>query len=50
MIVSAVERLENNLLDKDLIGIKQIIGGSVLESELIDGVAFQKTFSYAGFE
>ena len=26
------------------------MGGSVLDSELIDGVAFQKTFSYAGFE
>jgi T-complex protein 1 subunit eta len=50
MIVRAVEKLDLNLLDKDLIGIKQIMGGSVLESELIDGVAFQKTFSYAGFE
>ena len=50
MIVNAVEKLDLNLLDKDLIGIKQIMGGSILDSELIDGVAFQKTFSYAGFE
>ena len=50
MIVNAVEKLDVNLLDKDLIGIKQIMGGSILDSELIDGVAFQKTFSYAGFE
>lgn len=50
MIVKVVEKLDVNLLDKDLIGIKQIMGGSVLDSELIDGVAFQKTFSYAGFE
>lgn len=50
MIVNAVEKLDLNLLDKDLIGIKQIMGGSILDSELIDGVAFLKTFSYAGFE
>lgn len=40
MIVNAVEKLDVNLLDKDLIGIKQIMGGSILDSELIDGVAF----------
>lgn len=50
MIVSVVEKLDINLLDKELIGIKQIMGGQVMDSELIDGVAFQKTFSYAGFE
>jgi len=50
LVVSAVEKLDKNLLDKDLIGIKQVLGGSITESRLIDGVAFKKTFSYAGFE
>ena len=50
MVVKAVEKLDKNLLDKDLIGIKQVLGGSIKESQLIDGVAFKKTFSYAGFE
>ena len=27
-----------------------VTGGSVTESFLVDGVAFKKTFSYAGFE
>lgn len=50
MVVAAVQSLDTNLLDKDLIGIKQVLGGSILESILVDGVAFEKTFSYAGFE
>ena len=50
MVVSAVEKLDMNLLDKNLIGIKQVIGGSIKDSFLVDGVAFKKTFSYAGFE
>lgn len=50
MVVSAVEKLDTNLLDKDLVGIKQVVGGSVMDSLLVDGVAFKKTFSYAGFE
>jgi len=33
-----------------LIGIKMVTGGSVRESVLVQGVAFRKTFSYAGFE
>jgi len=45
-----VERLDQNLLDKDLIGVKMVTGGSISDSFLIDGVAFKKTFSYAGFE
>ncbi len=32
------------------IGIKKVTGGSLEESRLIAGVAFKKTFSYAGFE
>lgn len=34
----------------DLIGIKKVAGGSSLDSILVPGVAFKKTFSYAGFE
>jgi len=50
MAVSAVETLDKNILDKDLIGIKLVTGGSITDSFLVDGVAFKKTFSYAGFE
>lgn len=50
MVVSAVEKLDQALLDKDLIGIKHVTGGSIQDSQLVDGVAFKKTFSYAGFE
>lgn len=49
IIVSAVERLED-YMDKSLIGIKHCTGGSITDSLLVDGVAFKKTFSYAGFE
>ena len=42
------------MLDSDLnekmIGMKKISGGSLHETQLIAGVAFKKTFSYAGFE
>ena len=49
MIVKAVEKLEG-FKDKDLIGIKHVTGGSITDSLLVDGVAFKKSFSYAGFE
>lgn len=49
MVVDAVLRLDENL-NKEDIGIKKCVGGSALDSELIEGVAFKKTFSYAGFE
>ena len=49
MVVAAVEKLESDM-DKSLIGIKKVTGGSVTDSFLVDGVAFKKTFSYAGFE
>jgi T-complex protein 1 subunit eta len=43
-----------NALDEDLplntIGIKQIVWGTMEDSELIHVVAFKMTFSYAGFE
>lgn len=50
IVVNAVLRLDTDILDKKLIGIKHVTGGSVRESMLVDGVAFKKTFSYAGFE
>lgn len=49
MIVDAVMRLEDDL-NIDLIGIKKEPGGGLEDSLFIDGVAFKKTFSYAGFE
>jgi len=49
MVVQAVSLLDDTL-DKDMIGIKKVTGGSVSESLLVEGVAFKKTFSYAGFE
>ena len=33
-----------------MIGIKKVQGGSLEDTMLVTGVAFQKTFSYAGFE
>ncbi len=49
MCVDAVMRLDNDQ-DLSLVGIKKVIGGSVSDSFLVQGVAFKKTFSYAGFE
>ncbi|OWB56361.1 hypothetical protein B5S28_g2261 [[Candida] boidinii] len=50
MVVDAVLTLDQDDLDESLIGIKKIQGGSMDESKFINGVAFKKTFSYAGFE
>lgn len=50
MVVDAVLSLDQNDLDEKLIGIKKVAGGSMEESIFVDGVAFKKTFSYAGFE
>jgi len=33
-----------------MIGVKKVAGGSVTDSFLVSGVAFKKTFAYAGFE
>lgn len=44
MVVNAVMQLDE-ANDRDLIGMKQVHGGSVTESFLVDGVAFKKTFS-----
>lgn len=50
MVVDAVMSLDQNDLDESLIGVKKIPGGGMQDSLLIKGVAFKKTFSYAGFE
>jgi T-complex protein 1 subunit eta len=49
MVVDAVTALDEDL-DIDLIGIKKVPGGSMEDSFLVKGVAFKKTFAYAGFE
>eukprot|EP00239_Pterosperma_sp_CCMP1384_P001344 CAMPEP_0197849338 /NCGR_PEP_ID=MMETSP1438-20131217/11681_1 /TAXON_ID=1461541 /ORGANISM="Pterosperma sp., Strain CCMP1384" /LENGTH=554 /DNA_ID=CAMNT_0043461971 /DNA_START=75 /DNA_END=1736 /DNA_ORIENTATION=- len=50
MVVDAVSSLDPVLLDLKMIGIKKVTGGTMRDSFLVDGVAFKKTFSYAGFE
>lgn len=49
MAVDAVQCLDKDL-DLDMVGIKKVAGGSMFDSILVKGVAFKKTFSYAGFE
>merc|ERR1712002_475014 len=49
MVVDAVMSLDE-LLSLKMIGIKKIQGGGLEDSQLVAGVAFKKTFSYAGFE
>ena len=50
MVVDAVLSLDQEELNENLIGIKKVTGGALQDSMFIDGVAFKKTFSYAGFE
>ena len=50
MVVDAVSKLDPQTLDLKMIGIKKVQGGGLRDSFLVDGVAFKKTFSYAGFE
>ncbi|EHA50331.1 T-complex protein 1 subunit eta [Pyricularia oryzae 70-15] len=50
MVVDAVLTLDQEDLNEKLIGIKKIPGGSLTDSLFVNGVAFKKTFSYAGFE
>jgi len=47
--VRALANFEGDI-DLDLLGMKKEPGGAVEESMFIEGVAFKKTFSYAGFE
>lgn len=50
MVVDAVLSLDQDDLNEKLIGVKKIPGGSLTDSKFVNGVAFKKTFSYAGFE
>ncbi|XP_013174442.1 PREDICTED: T-complex protein 1 subunit eta isoform X1 [Papilio xuthus] len=50
IVVDAVLSLDAPLLPLDMIGIKKVSGGALEDSFLVSGVAFKKTFSYAGFE
>ena len=50
MVVEAVSKLDPATLDMNLLGTKKVQGGGLRDSFLVDGVAFKKTFSYAGFE
>ncbi|XP_037041352.1 T-complex protein 1 subunit eta [Bradysia coprophila] len=49
MVVDAVLMLDE-LLPLNMIGVKKVTGGALEDSVLVPGVAFKKTFSYAGFE
>eukprot|EP00824_Muranothrix_gubernata_P003081 TRINITY_DN13841_c0_g1_i1.p1 TRINITY_DN13841_c0_g1~~TRINITY_DN13841_c0_g1_i1.p1 ORF type:complete len:574 (+),score=149.98 TRINITY_DN13841_c0_g1_i1:170-1723(+) len=50
MVVDAVLHLDQETLPIEMIGVKKVGGGSLEDSLLVEGVAFKKTFSYAGFE
>ncbi|KAI9748620.1 MAG: T-complex protein 1 subunit eta [Lichina confinis] len=50
MVVDAVLSLDQRDMNDKLIGIKKIPGGALQDSLFVNGVAFKKTFSYAGFE
>ncbi|KIP11784.1 hypothetical protein PHLGIDRAFT_83108 [Phlebiopsis gigantea 11061_1 CR5-6] len=50
MVVDAVQSLDQDELDESLIGVKKIAGGGMQDSLLVHGVAFKKTFTYAGAE
>ncbi|KAH8081075.1 hypothetical protein JL720_8972 [Aureococcus anophagefferens] len=50
MVADAIMALDTSLLDLKLVGVKKVPGGSVTDSFAVQGVAFKKTFSYAGFE
>ncbi|EZG50493.1 putative chaperonin containing T-complex 1 eta subunit, tcph protein [Gregarina niphandrodes] len=58
LIYRAVSRLSSamgtetssTLLNKSMVGVKKVAGGSVTDSFCVEGVAFAKCFSYAGFE
>ncbi|XP_026190677.1 T-complex protein 1 subunit eta [Cyclospora cayetanensis] len=49
MVVEAVTLLGPSL-DISMVGLKKEAGGSYGDSRVVRGVAFKKTFSYAGFE
>lgn len=49
MAVDAIMQVKDSL-DLTKLGSKRVLGGSVSDSVLIRGVAFERTFIYAGFE
>lgn len=49
LVVDAVMMLDD-LLPLNMIGMKKVQGGGLEDTQLVAGVAFKKTFSYAGFE
>jgi T-complex protein 1 subunit eta len=50
MVVDAVLSLDEKAPNLEMIGMKKVQGGALQESVLVEGVAFKKCFSYAGFE
>lgn len=50
VVVDAVLSLDQDDLNEKLIGVKKVKGGALQDSLFVNGVAFKKTFSYAGFE
>lgn len=52
MVVRAVAALDknDNCLDMSMLGIKKVLGGALQNSFLVEGVAFEKTFTFAGYE
>lgn len=50
MVVDAVMSIDQDIMPLEMIGIKKVSGGALTDSRFINGVAFKKTFSYAGFE
>jgi len=49
MVVDAVLSLDD-VQDLGMIGMKKVQGGALQDSIMVEGVAFKKCFSYAGFE
>lgn len=50
MVVKTIGCLDPETLNPRMIGMKKVPGGAMRDSFMVDGVAFKKTFSYAGFE
>jgi T-complex protein 1 subunit eta len=49
MVTDAILSLHDSV-GTEMIGMKKVQGGALGDSLLVEGVAFKKTFSYAGFE
>merc|ERR1719231_255633 len=50
MVVDAVLAIEASNNELGMIGMKKVQGGALQEFMMVEGVAFRKCFSYAGFE